>query len=494
MVKCHLELLLPSITDIINMSLSSGIVPSSMKQALVTPLLKKPSLDPEVPKNYRPVSNLSFLSKILEKVVANQLLEHMETHGLHEPLQSAYRGGHSTETALVRVQNDLLRAIDRKQGVVLVLLDLSAAFDTIDHNILLNRLRKRIGVSGVALNWIRSYLTNRIQSIYINRTASKPSNLIFGVPQGSVLGPKFFCIYSGPISNIAHLHGLEVHLYADDTQLYIFFSVGDGLSVPIQKVETCISEISVWMRKNKLKLNDDKTEYMIISSDRIRASLTIPDLVIGAIKVQPAKSVRNLGAYFDDALKMTDHIKAVTKRSHFHLRNIRAIRKSLTTTATEQLVHAFITSALDYCNALLYGLPATLIGQLQRIQNMAARVVTKKRRCDSITPVLKNLHWLPIRHRIEFKVLMLVWRALHGIGPSYIRDMLPFYQPGRTLRSSNMIQLSVPRTILKTYGDRAFSVAAPKLWNKLPLRIKTSLTLSQFKQELKTHLFHLAYG
>ena len=238
---------------------------------------------------------------------------------------------------------------------------------------------------------------------------------------------KLFCIYSGPIINIALSHGLEVHLYADDTQLYIFSSIGDRLSVPVNKVEACISDISAWMRKNKLKLNDDKTQYMIISSHRINPSLSIPDLTIGAINVQPKQTVRNLGAVFDDALKMTGHISAATKRSLFHLRNIRAVRKSLTKTATEQLVHAFITSTLDYCNALLCGLPATLISKLQRIHNMAARVVTQKRRQDSITPVLKNLHWLPVRYRIEFKVLMLVWRALNGIGPSYIMDILPFY-------------------------------------------------------------------
>ena len=489
MIKTHLDMLLPAITDIINHSLASGVVPASMKHALVTPLLKKQSLDPNNAKNYRPVSNLSFLSKVLEKVVAGQLLEHMVTFDLHEPLQSAYRSGHSTETALVRVQNDLLQAVDKKQGVILVLLDLSAAFDTIYHTILLCRLKERLGVRGVALEWIKSYLSNRTQSVHVNGVSSKSENLLYGVPQGSVLGPKLFCIYSGPLGNIAHMHGLEVHLYADDTQLYLFFSIGSDLYEPVHKVEACIEDISSWMRNNKLKLNDDKTEYMVISSDRVKAGLSIPDLMAGAVKISPSHTFRNLGAMFDDSLKMSSQVKAITKRCHFHLHNIRAIRKSLTKTATEQLVHAFVTSTIDNCNALLCGIPSSLLDQLQRMQNSAARVVTLKRKHDSITPVLRELHWLPVRSRIKFKVLVLTWRALKGIGPSYIRDLLRWYE----LRSTTNPQLIVPRTRLSTYGDRAFSVVAPKLWNGLPVHVKSSKTLEEFKNKLKTHLFDLAF-
>lgn len=259
------------------------------------------------------------------------------------------------------------------------------------------------------------------------------------------------------------------------------------------KVEACIDDISAWMRKNKLKLNDDKTEYMIISSDRLKAKLTIPELIVGAMKVQPNTLVKNLGCMIDDSLKMVSQVDTIVKRAHFHLRNIRTIRKSLTQTATEQLVHAFVTSTLDYCNALLCGLPTVLLTRLQRVQNMAARVVTLKRRNDSITPVLRVLHWLPVKWRIEFKILVLTWRALNGVGPMYIRDMLTYHNPTRLLRSHTISQLNIPRTRLKTYGDRAFSAMAPTLWNKIPFHIRTSTTLSLFKQKLKMHLFQLAY-
>ena len=210
-------------------------------------VLKKASLNKEIRKNYRPVSNLSFLSKLTERAVAAQLAEHMDSNNLHTPVQSAYRPLHSTETALLKVINDILVSIDHGNGVIVVLLDLSAAFDTIDHNLLIDRLGERIGITGKALEWFKSYLSNRFQSIHLNGKSSKHILLIFGVPQGSVLGPVKFTVYQGPVFEIAELHGVSSHLYADDTQLYFAFdlnSPGDFDSA-VEKVENCIEDIKV---------------------------------------------------------------------------------------------------------------------------------------------------------------------------------------------------------------------------------------------------------
>jgi hypothetical protein len=169
--------------------------------------------------NYRPVSNLSFISKILEKVVSKRLNDHKTEHNLHEPFQSAYRSGHSTETAVLRVHNDILREIDDGNCVFLVLLDLSAAFDTVSHNIILKRMTSKYGVEGDAVNWIRSYLTERSQSVLVSGLYSQPATLKYGVPQGSVLGPAFFTDYSSPVAALIRAHGISVQCYADDTQL-----------------------------------------------------------------------------------------------------------------------------------------------------------------------------------------------------------------------------------------------------------------------------------
>ena len=179
-----LDLLIPVITKIVNLSLSSSTFPADFKHALIKPLLKKSNLDTTILNNFRPISNLAFLSKIIEKVVAAQLQDHLETNNINEPFQSAYKSGHSTETALLRVQNDILCAIDNKCGVLLVLLDLSAAFDTVDHCTLLALLKLSVGIEDKALLWFRSHLTNRSQSVQIVNSTSTPAEVQFCVPQG----------------------------------------------------------------------------------------------------------------------------------------------------------------------------------------------------------------------------------------------------------------------------------------------------------------------
>ena len=253
-----IDLLLSTITRIVNLSLETSIFPSQFKSAVVKPLLKKATLDSENLKNYRPVSNLPFVSKIIEKIVASRLNEYMDKHNLSVKYQSAYKKFHGTETALLKVQNDILRTLDNKNAVFLVLLDLSAAFDTIDHNILLSRLESN-GVKGPALQWISSYLSCSNQAVCIGSTMSSPVDLPFGVPQGSVLGPLFFTIYASPVVNIACNHDINVHTYADDTQLYLSFDVNEQNEEELarRRIQHCISNIKSWMSINKLKLNDD---------------------------------------------------------------------------------------------------------------------------------------------------------------------------------------------------------------------------------------------
>ena len=279
LLKDFLEELLPAITTIINASLNTASVPISFKKAVVTPLLKKQSLDPDVLGNYRPVSNLSLISKILEKVVAKRLSSHKTSESLYEPFQSAYRAGHSTETAVVRVQNDILEAIDSGKCVFLVLLDLSAAFDTVSHDILLDRLSTDSGISGSALSWISSYLTNRTQSVLVSGKYSDPAHLRYGVPQGSVLGPALFSDYSSPVASLIRSFNIIAHCYADDTQLYVPFTPGVDEEEVRNKLEDCIDALRVWMNKNRLKLNDKKTEFIIFGTSTGLKRLQQPPFV-----------------------------------------------------------------------------------------------------------------------------------------------------------------------------------------------------------------------
>ena len=265
-LKECIEQLLPTLLKIINTSLVSSTVPATFKKAIVTPLLKKPSLDKNVLKNYRPVSNLPFMSKILEKVVSKSLTAHRTAHSLHVPLQSAYRQYHSTETALLKVHNDILRALDRGDCVFLVLLDLSAAFDTVDHSVLKDRMSQEFGVSDNALNWLLSYMGDRHQAVLVRGVESEDRILRCGVPQGSVLGPELFKDYIAPLADLIHSHGIEFHGYADDTQLYTTFKPGENEDDALQQMQRCITAVKSWMALNWLKLNDDKTEFIVLGS------------------------------------------------------------------------------------------------------------------------------------------------------------------------------------------------------------------------------------
>ena len=246
------------------------------------------------------------------------------------------------------------------------------------------------------------------------------------------------------------------------------------------------------MLRNKLKLNQDKTELLVISS-KYRPRPPLDYIRVGEEVVQSSKQARNLGVGFDQCLDFKEHVKITCKSAFFRIRSIAKIRRYLSQSTTETIVHAYTTSRLDYCNALLYGLPKYLISRLQLLQNSAARLVTLTRRQEQITPILRNLHWLPVHYRITFKILLLTYKALNGLAPDYIKDLLKYNDSRRTLRSSNNRLLDEPRANLKTYGERAFSVAAPRLRNKLPLQIRLSSSEAVFKTNLKTHLFKHAF-
>ena len=491
LVKECLSSLSSPITEIIQTSMQTGVVPPEFKQALITPILKKPTLDSEDLKNYRPISNLPFLSKVMERIVLTRIQEHLRQHSIIEEFQSAYKSKHSTETALVRVHNDILRSMDNQDVVLLTLLDLSAAFDTVDHTILLSRLQHSIGLQGVALKWMKSYLKGRSMRVKINEALSGTRDVSCGVPQGSVLGPVLFSLYISPLGNIIRQHGLSFHGYADDNQLYISTKpvcVDDARI----RLEHCMMDIRQWMAHNFLKLNDQKTEYIIIGTRQQIAKAPETPITIGTSYVAPSTSVRNLGVVFDNTLSAESQALATARTANFHIRNIGKIRGFLDVGTTKLLMNSYVLSRLDYCNALLHSTGS--INHLQKVQNTAARIVSRTRKSEHITPVLKNLNWLPIKQRIKFKIIVLTYNALHHPdAPQYLKSLISRYQPTRQLRSAEDNLLSVPATKTRS-AERAFTVVAPTLWNCLPTSIKNAANCQTFKRLLRDYLFREAFA
>ena len=342
---------------------------------------------------------------------------------------------------------------------------------------------------------LKSYLQGRSQCVQIDGITSEFADLTCGVPQGSVLGPLNFCMYMYPLGSILRHHCINYHIYADDTQLYISFDLFDP-SIAIDKVNKCISDIRTWMIQNKLKINDSKTEFLVLTSSFLNQHFNDPNISVGNSRIAPSISARNLGVIFDNHMSLDKQINNICKSAFFHLRNIGSIRNMLTDDACSQLIHSLVTVRIDYCNSLLYGMPDSTLFRLQKVLNTAARILKKIPKFSHITDILRDLHWLPIRQRITFKILLLTYQAYHNTAPDYLCELITPYCSARNLRSNDMMLVRPchPGPRLKTYGEKCFQFAGPKEWNNLPLLIRESPSIYIFKFRLKTYLFNCAFN
>jgi hypothetical protein len=485
LVKCCINELLPVLTAVVNLSLTSGEVPHDFKSAIIIPLIKKANLDQEQMKNFRPVANLTYVSKLVERVVDARLSTYLHSNGLNVIFQSAYKSNHSTETALTRVHNDILISMDKGKCVMLVLLDLSAAFDTIDHAHLLQRLELNFGVVDRAYKWFDSYLSHRKQAIQIENNRSVFRETTFGVPQGSVLGPILFCLYTAPLATIISKHNIQYHLYADDTQLYLEFYPSE-FNQTRTRMENCIGEVQQWMTSNLLKLNSEKTELLILASPHNLQKIQDKTLQIGGTKIEGKPHVKNLGAFLDEHMSMSHQVNQTVKTAYMTIKSLYKIRQFLTPAALKKITQSLVLSRIDYMSILLMGAPNKTIKKAQKAMNAAARLITNTRRQDHISPVLKDLQWMTVKNRIDYKIALMVFKSRIGKSPSYITDLIRAYSPPRPLRSGNQSLLQ-ERRVKSSLGQKSFTYRAPKVWNDLPHTIRSIPSLPAFKYQLKKH-------
>ena len=340
-----LDDLAPFFLYLFNRSLAEGCIPASQKRALVFPALKKTNLDPNDCKNYRPISNLSFLSKTLERLVSIQILPYLESSGLLPSHQSGFRVFHSTETALLSMLADIYSAIDKAQVSLLALFDVSAAFDMVDHNILLQRLESSYGLKGVPLLWLQSYLSGRTQMVIAGNSRSNWVPVLLGVPQGSVLGPLLFILYTADITSLFTKYSATGHLFADDVQAYVHGPASTQLTLA-RRIEALSHDLHLWMSSNRLSLNSSKTQLIWLGTPQQLLKIDFSLLSENFPKFTFSTCVRDLGVTLDSALTFSAHVTNLTRSSYFHLRRLRVIRRSVPLSTMASIVHAFVCSRI----------------------------------------------------------------------------------------------------------------------------------------------------
>ena len=497
-----IDILAPVLLYIINRSLHETF-PDPLKHAVVRPKIKEADLNADELKSYRPLSNLPFLSKLIEKCANSQIQTYLQNNKLYPKYQSAYRKGHSCETALIKVVNDVQKEISSRKMVAMVLLDLSSAFDTIDHHVLLQKLQNNFGITGSVLNWLKSYLTNRTFAVRIANVEGQPVILIYGVPQGSILGPLLFVLYIHDVVEIAERHGFNAHLYADDCELYIGFNPLAENTSNALAVQACFHDIKMWMQHNFLKLNIDKTKVIFFGRYQelnfYDTSLNIEGTEFLSSKdrnvnktqghVKSLGYVKSLGVLLDNELKMDKMVSQCVKTCYSNLKKFQTIRNSLDKDLRLMIVVSCILSRIDYCNGLLANASLSQIKRLQKVLNACMRFVYNLPYSASITSYLKQSHILPIKQRIQYKSCIIMYQIVNNLSPDYLSPMaFPDIGNRDNLRSgSDTLRMTLPDC------KKCIQHAMIVNWNDLPHELRCIETLLSFKKQLKTYYFISAY-
>lgn len=358
-------------------------------------------------------------------------------------------------------------------------------FYTVPHNRLPQRLRE-CGICGTVLKWFGSFLEDRKQEVWSPPRSAFIPPLNIGVPQGSVLSPVLFNLYMTPFASLVERFGASVISYADNTQL--LFTCKKGGEFNGEQINKCLREVFAWFRLNQLKCNSEKPEIIFFGTPSLDiwkhwwpTDMSPPLAAVNTVK--------NLGVKTDSALSMKNQVQSVTGTCFGLLKMLRKFLPLLPVPHRNIVVQALVTSRLDYVNVLYLGLPEYLLGRLQVAQNAAARAIFMLGPRDRISPHLKNLHWLPVRHRVHFKALVLAFKALHGSGTHYIQKRVAHYIPGRSLRSTHQHRLVVPFFARSRCGGRSFQVQVAQIWNRMLFSLRETMDLLTFRKQLKTWLF-----
>ena len=484
-IKDALPCILPVITDMINRSLQTSVFPSAWKISEVIPLLKEG--DHEVANNNRPLSLLPATSKICERVALNQLTSYTNKKKCLSKHQSGNKQLHSCETLGVFMTDKVFKAMDSKELTVIVLLDLSKAFDSIDHRKLLTKL-KALGLSLGALEWFKSYLTGRTQQVNIGSVVSEPVHITHGVPQGSILGPALFNIYLNDLPTIPNFGDLES--YVDDSKLYLSFPI-KYVNEVMRNINEDLSKITAWCCHNSLLINPDKTKVLVLGTHKMLQRL--PDdfyVTLLEKRITPTISARDLGIQLDSTLSFNEHIANTVSTCIASLCQINRVKHLFDPKILENVISSLVFSKLYYCSNVWSSTTKKNIEKLQKVQNFAARIITGTQKYEHITPILKQLNWLPVPDMLKYFVGVLTFKCLNGLAPDYLNS---YFQERLSLHdrnTRNKKKLNIP-AYRSAAGQRTFEYRAVSLWNSLPSNITVHDNCKYFKSNFYNYLLEL---
>ena len=477
-LKLSKHVIAQSLTDIINMSLIRGVVPCAWKRARVVPIFK--SGDISSLSNYRPISILPIVSKIVERAVHKQLSEFLDANNILHPNQSGFRPMHSTNTILMKLVSQWSLNIDNKLLIGVAFVDLRKAFDTVDHEVLISKLTS-IGCTKESIKWFKSYLSDREQITYFKGKKSNSLMIKMGVPQGSILGPLLFSIYVNSMPNCTS-NGI-IDMYADDTTLSVIGTTGSEVE---QKLTIALHELMTWITKNQLVVNSDKTCVMVIGSRAYLKKIESFNVFINATLLNRVHSTKCLGVLIDDELNWSSHVDKITKTTQRNISVIRRAKIYLPQNSLKLLYNSLVLPHFDYCSAVWSNRYQSQTTQLRKVQKRAARLILNQSYETPSAELFTNLKWMTLDERFEFNRVVMIYKCLHNCAPSYLQSDLinPSDFHDHFTRHTISGKLSLPKfkTDCYKYSPIVSSISA---WNRLNSEIREGSSIYSFKKLFK---------
>ena len=467
----------PSLSKIINLSISSGTIPDDWKTSKVTPIYKGKGPTDDCG-NYRPISVISHIAKIMEKVVLRQLKTYLEEHKFISNCQSAFIKNNSTTTAIHRIISDVLEGINEDELTAMCFIDLRKCFDTIDHEILLKKL-SMYGISGATFSWFENYLKGRKQCVKLDGAMSTFLDIVIGIPQGSILGPILFLLFINDLPNC--ISGSQCNLFADDTVIYAQSNSPLTAQTILQED---IHNIAKWFNKNRLHINASKSSCMVLSTRQINDV----DVIINDTPLTVDNKVKYLGVTISKDLTWNHHIANVCKKLGHGIQLIRKLKQILPLNDLITLYKTVIQPHIDYCLTVWGYAPACQLNRVQRLQNKMFRMMTGNYDWNtSISGILKDFNIPNISQRRDYFNGVQMYRSLHGTLPDYMSDQIHYVHElnVRETRQANQLYVPMPR---KELYRQSFQYTGTTFYNSVPHEIKDTLSLSTFKRELRRHI------